>query len=95
MTGELAERFDLRIRVVECRRRGRDVELDSQRFELALNRVAVHHDEIRFVSGDRLDIRFVTGEIGRRHAFGEVGLIVDRNDLIARTYCEQHLGRGG
>ncbi len=62
--------------------------------ELALHLAVGQHHEVGVIASDRLDVRRVAGEVGPRRALREARLVVDRDDLLAGTDGEEHLGRG-
>ena len=56
--------------------------------------VGVHHDQVRLVGGDRLDVGLEPGQLGLGRLRRVVRIAVHRLDLAARADRVQHLGAG-
>ncbi len=95
VAGDLAELVDLFVGVGEGHRGGQREHVGADGLEPGFEVVGPtrDHDEVGLVGGDRLDVRLVGREVGRRHLGGEVGLVVDGDDLVAGADGEEHLRR--
>ena len=87
-------RLEVRARTLETRQE-RVMDVDETALEACAQlgaddlHVAGEDDEVGVVAGDRLDVGLEAGEVGDRRAVGEVGVLVDGDDLIAGPLADQ------
>ena len=95
VAGGGAELLDLGVDVVEVVGCGADPHLDAELLQLAPARLSVSAiTRSGSYDGDRLDVGLEPGEVGHlRLRLGRVvGLVVDRDHLVAGADREEHLG---